>query len=107
MSEAKLKQFEIINHMKCQVKYYDINVNAVVTKNCDNVHYSDVDGSFSFCPLDDPPRIYKDVIIDRPRVRLYQLENGMRLIIDGYQSVKSGGCARTTTTIEMTDEQSV
>ena len=87
--------------MKFKVTYYDIDTDSTVTKNCESISdYKTTDESFSFCPVDDPPKIYKAVVIDRPTISIYQHKDKIRIIVDGYQYMKSGGYWKTKTTIE-------
>jgi hypothetical protein len=71
--------------MKYKVTYYDYDTDSTITKNCINI---------------DPPRIYKSVIIDHPTVSICQNDRGLRITVDGYQCIKSGGYWKTKTIIE-------
>ena len=91
--------------MKFKVNYYDIDSDKAVEKDCCNIDYNPVDRTFSFTPVDDPPRIYKSVDIDNPIVSIYKNELGIRIVVNGYQRIKDGGYWRTTTTIRSVDEE--
>jgi hypothetical protein len=91
--------------MKFKVTYYDIDTDKAVTKDCIHTDYNTVDKNFSFMPVDNPPRIYKSLIIDHPIVGIYQNEYGLKIIVEGYQMVKSGGYWRTKTIIESVREE--
>jgi phage-related protein len=87
--------------MKFKVTYYDIDTDSTVTKNCETISdYKTTDESFSFYPVDDPPKIYKAVVIDRPKISICQIPNGIRIVVEGYQYMKSGGYWKTKTIIE-------
>ena len=86
---------------KITVNYYDIETDQTVEKNCLDIIYDQSDNQFSFTPVDDPPRIYKAVVIDRPVVQIYQNDRNVRIIVEGYQYMKSGGYYKTKTTINI------
>ena len=86
--------------MKFKVTYYDIDTDSGVTKYCERLDYRTTDEYFSFYPIDDPVRIYKAVIIDRPKISICQIPNGIRIVVEGYQYMKSGGYWKTKTIIE-------
>jgi hypothetical protein len=88
--------------MKFKVTYYNVDTDSSVTKDCICIDYNTINTSFSFLPVDDPPTIYKAVVIDNPKVSIYQNDNGIvKIIVDGYQYIaKSGGYWKTTTTIQ-------
>lgn len=86
---------------KVKVNYYDIETDQVVEKSCLDIIYNQEDYQFSFTPVDDPPQIYKSVVIDRPIVQIYQNERNVRIIVEGYQYMKSGGHWKTKTVIDI------
>ena len=90
--------------MKYKVTYYDYDTDSTITKNCIDIDYNTVDKTFSFYPVDDPPRIYRSVVIDHPIVSIYQNDRGLRITVDGYQCIKSGGYWKTKTIIESADK---
>lgn len=86
-----------------KVSYYDYDTDQVVEKNCiDIIFDQEDDTTFAFTPVDDPPRIYKSVVIDRPLIKIYQNDRRVRIIVKGYQYMKSGGSWETQTTIDVT-----
>ena len=85
--------------MKFKVSYYDYDTDKYVTKDCDRMEFKD--GNFSFYPVDNPVKSYKAVIIDHPKVTIYQDRDCMKIIVTGYQwSAYDGGYWRTETIIE-------
>lgn len=88
--------------MKFKVTYYDYDSDKVLEKDCFSFNYETKDNSFSFTPVDDPVKIYKAVTIDRSDMFIgYQDGNKrFKIVVDGYQYVKSGGYWKTKTTIE-------
>ena len=90
--------------MKFKATYYDYETGKQVTKNCVEIDYNNFERNFSFTPVDDPPSIYKSVIIDQTRLSIYQNERGIRIIVEGYQRMKDGGYGGTKTTIESVRE---
>ena len=94
--------------MKFKVSYYDSDADSVVEKNCEEIHFSNKSGedSFSFMPVDDPPRIYKPVIIDSPNVSISLNRYGFQIRVEGYQyNLNSGGYCKTITTISKKNEE--
>lgn len=85
--------------------YYDIDTDSSLTKDCWDIAYNDVDENFSFTPVDNPVKIYKSVIIDHPKVSIYQNDKGLRITVRGYQYLKSGGYGKTLTVIENVKEE--
>jgi hypothetical protein len=92
--------------MKFKVTYYDVETGKGVTKNCVEIDYKEhnFERNFSFIPVDDPPSIYKSVIIDHPRVGIYQNERCIRIVVEGYQGMNDGGYGKTKTIIESVRE---
>ena len=84
--------------MKFKVSYYDYDTDKYVTKDCDRMDYSN--GQFYFYPVDNPVKIYKAIIIDHPKVTIYQDRDRMKIIVAGYQCLRDGGYWRTETIIE-------
>lgn len=84
--------------MKFKVSYYDIETDKSVTKDCDKMKFSD--DEFHFYPVDNPVKIYKAVIIDHPKVSIYQDQDRITIYVKGYQCMASGGYWRTDTKIE-------
>ena len=84
--------------MKYKVSYYDYEANKHLTKDCDRMEFKD--GEFHFCPVDNPVKIYKSVIIDHPKVSIHQNKDKLSISVEGYQCMKSGGYWKTNTTIE-------
>lgn len=91
--------------MKFKVTYYDYDTDKLVTKDCDYIDYSAEDKYFSFTPVDDPPRIYKSVIINHPRVNIYQNKWVVKIVVEGYQGMNGGGYSKTNTVIESVREE--
>ena len=83
--------------MKYKVSYYDYDTDKYITKDCDSMEFKD--GNFSFYPVDNPVKIYKSIVIDHPKVNIYQDRDRMKIIVTGYQYMKDGGSWRTTTEI--------
>ncbi len=90
--------------MKYKVTYYDYDTGSSLTKDCININYNTIEKNFSFMPIDNPPRIYKNIIIDHPIVSIYQNECGIKISVSGYQCMKSGGYGKTNTIIESVRE---
>jgi len=86
--------------MNFKVTYYDYDTNSTITKNCIKITYNTNDNNFSFIPVDEPPKIYKAVVIDHPTVNINQSENNIRIHVEGYQYVKNNGYWKTKTVIE-------
>lgn len=84
--------------MKFKVSYYDFDTDEQVTKDCDRMEFKG--GNFSFYAIDNPVKRYKAVVIDHPKVNIYQDRDGMKIIVTGYQCMKDGGYWRTETIIE-------
>ena len=84
--------------MKFKVSYYDYEADKHLTKDCDRMEFKD--GYFSFYPVDNPVKIYKSIVIDHPKVNIYQDRDRMKIIVTGYQCMKDGGYWRTETIIE-------
>lgn len=84
--------------MKFKVSYYDFDTDKHLTKDCDKMEFKD--DIFSFYPVDNPVKIYKSVIIDHPKVAIYQDRDRMKIIVTGYQYMNDGGYWRTETIIE-------
>ena len=83
--------------MKYKVSYYDFDTDKYITKDCDRMEFKD--GNFSFYPVDNPVKIYKSIVIDHPKVNIYQDRDRMKIIVTGYQCMKDGGSWRSTTEI--------
>jgi hypothetical protein len=92
--------------MKFKVTYYDVETGKGVTKNCVEIDYKEhnFERNFSFVPVDNPPRIYKSVVIDHPIISIYQNDSGIRILVQGYQGMNDGGYAKTNTVIESVRE---
>jgi hypothetical protein len=90
--------------MKYKVTYYDIDADGMSVKDCYDIDYNTVDDTFSFTPVDNPVKIYKTVIIDHPRVSIYQNTLGMRITVKGYQYIRSGEYSKTITVITSVNE---
>jgi hypothetical protein len=90
--------------MKLKVVYYDIENDSSIEKDCIDIHNDTTDNTFSFTPVDNPPKIYKAIVIDHPIVKLYQNKSGLTIKVIGYQYTKSGGYWRTETKIYSADE---
>lgn len=88
--------------MKFKVTYYDIETDKSITKDCVEMDYNnrDDENTFSFMPVDNPPKIYKSIVIDHPKISIHQHDGDIRILITGYQYMKSGGYNKTSTTIE-------
>jgi hypothetical protein len=84
--------------MKFKVTYYDHDTDKQLTKDCDKMEFKD--GDFSFYPVDNPVNIYKALIIDHPKVSIYQDGDRIKIIVTGYQYMKKGGYWLTNTIIE-------
>ena len=84
--------------MKFKVSYYDYDTDKYVMKDCDRMEFKD--GNFSFYPVDNPVKIYKSIVIDHPKVAIYQDRDKLSISVEGYQYMKDGDCWRTTTIIE-------
>ena len=91
--------------MKFKVTYYDYDTDKSVTKDCIEIDYMNADKNFSFVPVDNPPRIYKSVVIDHPIISIYQNDSGIRILVQGYQGMNDGGYAKTKTIIESVREE--
>ena len=87
-----------MNYMKFKVTYYDYDTDKSVTKDCDRMEFKD--GEFHFYPVDTPVKIYKSVIIDHPKVNVYQNKDRIKIVVTGYQYMASGGYWKTDTTFE-------
>jgi len=88
--------------MKFKVQYYDYDSDKTIENDCFEFNYDTKDNQFSFIPVDNPVKIYKTVVIDRPVVNIgYNSYNKdkLQIYVDGYQCVKSGGYWKTTTLI--------
>ena len=85
-------------NMKFKVSYYDYDTDKYVMKDCDRMEFKD--GNFSFYPVDNPVKIYKSIVIDHPKVAIYQDRDRMKIIVTGYQYMNDGGYWRTETIIE-------
>ena len=89
--------------MKFKVTYYDYDSDKSIEKDCIAIDYApSEENKFSFIPVDNPVKIYKTVVIDRPVVNIgYNSYNKdkLQIYVDGYQCVKSGGYWKTTTLI--------
>jgi hypothetical protein len=90
--------------MKVRVKYYDIENDSCVEKECIRVDSDAANNTFSFIPVDDPPRIYKSVVIDHPVISIHQSHCLFMINIVGYQYTKSDGYWKTTTKIYFVEE---
>lgn len=92
--------------MKWKVRYYDIDSDSSVEKQCVHVFFGHGQSSFEFTPVDNPPRIYKAVVISHPHISMYMHpgNNTMKITVVGYQYTKHGGYAQTTTHIESYEE---
>lgn len=88
--------------MKFKVSYYDYDTDKHITKDCDRMEFKD--GEFHFYPVDNPVKIYKAVVIDHPKIELYQHKNTLKIHIEGYQCMKNSGYWKTNTTIENVTE---
>ena len=95
--------------MKFKATYYDYDTDKSVTKDCIEIDYNNdynnADKNFSFVPVDNPPRIYKSVVIDHPIISIYQNDSGIRILVQGYQGMNGGGYAKTKTVIESVREE--
>ena len=88
--------------MKFKVQYYDYDSVNTIEKDCFEFNCDTKENKFSFIPVDNPVKIYKTVVIDRPVVNIgYNSYNKdkLQIYVDGYQCVKSGGYWKTTTLI--------
>jgi hypothetical protein len=95
------------NYMKARVKYFDYELNEMVEKNCEDFYYTTSNMfEFEFMPVDDPVRIYKSVVIIRPKIMInYRKEyNELNLMVDGFQYTKNG-YSLTTTTITIKEDE--
>ena len=88
--------------MKFKVSYYDFDTDKHLTKDCDRMEFKD--GNFSFYPVDNPVKIYKAVVIDHPKVTIYQDRDRMKIIVTGYQCMKDGDYWKTDTTFKSVKE---
>ena len=86
--------------MNYKVTYYDIESDSRITKTCYDFQYPENCSTFKFTPVDDPVTIYKSIVIDRPLISIYQTNSGVRITVEGYQYIKSGGYWKTDTIIE-------
>lgn len=91
--------------MKFKVTYYDIDIDGSTVKDCYDIDYNTVDDTFWFTPVDNPVKIYKSIVIDHPKVNIYQNNLGLRIAVRGYQYVKNGGYSKTLTVIESVNEK--
>ena len=73
--------------MKATVEYYDIDTDKKVEKKCFRIDYES-NTYFSFCPVDGPPVIYKDVIINSPKVIITYSMYGLKMVVIGWQYIK-------------------
>jgi len=89
--------------MKCTVEYYDIDSDKMIEKKCFRIDYeSNVD--FSFCPVDEPPIIFKDVTIKSPTIKMVHSIYGFKMIVEGWQWTKNGYW-QTKTIIKIQNEE--
>lgn len=86
--------------MKYIVKYYDIETDRGVEKECIHFSYDDENSkSFSFTPINHPVKIYKSVVINHPVITTFLRDGKFKLIVVGYQYTKNSGYEKTTTVI--------
>lgn len=89
--------------MSATVEYYDIDLDKKVEKKCFRYDYeSGMD--FSFCPVDEPAKIYKDVTINSPTIKMVYSIYGLKLVIRGWQRVKNVGYYQTETIIKIENQ---
>jgi hypothetical protein len=85
--------------MNLQVSYFCPEKEELFIKECYSFSHDIEDNSFSFCPVDNPPKIYKDIIINRPIINMFYRDGRLRINIDGFQYV-NGKYILTNTLIE-------
>lgn len=87
--------------MKYIVRYYDIETDSCVEKECYGFSYdSDNSKSFSFTPIDHPVKMYKSVVISHPVITTFLRNGRFELLVEGYQMIKNCGYGKTITTID-------
>jgi hypothetical protein len=90
--------------MNATVEYYDIETDKKVEKKCFRCDYeSGID--FSFCPIDDPVKIFKSIVIKSPTIRVIYSMYGLKMIITGWQLIKDTGYWQTETIIKIQNEE--
>ncbi len=90
------------------VQYYDIDQDKLVEKELHSMEYGWENVFFSFVPIDNPPKIYKSVIIQHPVIKMVKHADGdniLTIYVTGWQCVKSGGYSKTVTTIRIVETE--
>jgi hypothetical protein len=91
--------------MKATVTYYDIEEDKAVTKKCFEFSYNSNTNEFYFTPVDEPVKMYKQLIVDSPTIYMGYATYGLKITVKGWMSVKSGGYSKTTTEIRIENEE--
>jgi hypothetical protein len=89
--------------MKATVEYYDIDTDKKVEKKCFRIDYES-GTDLSFCPVDEPVKIYKDITICSPSVKMVYSMYGLKMFITGWQMIKDRGYWKTETIIKIENE---
>lgn len=86
-----------------KVKYYDINTDSVIERECLDMEWNYNSDQLQFTPS--TPTIFKTICIDHPQVTMKKNYRGFYLSVTGYQMVKSGGYWKTTTNFRIEEEE--